>query len=339
MRKQDKPLGARPATILVAIATGLLFACSEKTPTEPDTNVMSVGVSPSAVTLVSFGESKQLSATALTASGSTFPTTFAWVSSDPGVAEVSATGSVTAVSNGAASITATMDGVESNGVTVSVAQEMAVVVVTPSSVTVPSLGDASVFTATTTDALGNAMDGFVLAWSSSNEAIASVDVDGNATTVASGASLITATTAGVSGSGQLIVDPVPVVKLEMPASADVGGSVSVDLKLRISGSESALGASAFTLSFDPSVLQHNGSTSAYYVVELVDNVAGNVRLLASVPTGLLDDFTAATIGFDVVGGAGGTTDLEVSIDRLIAASTFADLTADGVGQTRSLAIQ
>jgi hypothetical protein len=245
VHKQDQSLGARPATVLVIIATGLLFACSEKTSTEPETTVLSVGVTPSAVTLVSFGESIQLSATAQTAAGSTFPTTFAWASSDPGVAEVSATGIVTAVSDGTASIIATIDGVESNGVAVSVAQEMAVVAVTPSSVTVPSLGDASVFTGTTTDALGNAMDGFVLTWSST-EAIATVDVDGNATAVASGTSQITATTAGVSGSGQLIVDPVPVVELEMPASAGVGVPVSVDLKLRITGFGSALGASALT---------------------------------------------------------------------------------------------
>ena len=339
MKTRTQLLGARPITVLVALATGLLFACSEKAPTEPDTTVASVGVTPTGVTLASLGESIQLSARALTAGGSAISHSFVWTSSNPGVAEVSASGSVMAVSDGTASIIATAAGIESNAVTVSVAQEMAIVVVTPSNQRVPSLGDASVFAAAATDALGNAMDGFAWTWSSSNAAIATVDGAGNATAVASGAAYIMAKAAGVTGTGQLVVDPVPVVRLQMPASMAVGGPVSVDVKLRIAGYGSAMGALAFTLGFDPSILQHTGSTSAHYMVEAVDNVAGNVRLLVSVPMGRTDDFIAATVVFDVVGGAGGTADLDVTIDRLIAASTFADLTADGVGQTRSLAIQ
>jgi hypothetical protein len=339
MRKPNPPLGTRPATILMVLATGLLFACSVKTPTEPKATVVSIGVTPGAVTLASFGESIELSVTALTASGTSVVSAFGWASSDPGVASVSASGSVTAVSDGVASIVATVAGVESNAVDVTVAQEMAAVVVTPSSQTVPSLGDTSMFSAEATDALGNAMDGFVLTWSSSNQAIATVDVDGNTAAVGPGTASIAATASGVSGLWQLVVDPVPVAKLEMPESASVGNPVSVDLRLLIAGYGNGIGASAFTLSFDPSVLQHSGSTSAYYMTEVADNVAGNVRLVASVPMGLTDGFIAATVAFDVVGGAGGTTDLDVSIDALIAPSTFADLTADGMGQTRSLAIQ
>ena len=62
-------------------------------------------------------------------------------------------------------------------------------------------------------------------------------------------------------------------------------------------------------------------------------------MVASEPTGIAENDTVVTIVFDVVGGGGSTTDLEVSIDGLIEALTFTDFTADGLGQTRSLIIQ
>ena len=206
---------------------------------------------------------------------------------------------------------------------------LAVVAVTLADETLIALGDAAVFAATGTDALGNAMEGFVWAWSSSDEAVATVDVDGNATALGVGSTSITATTAGVSGSGQLVVAPVPVARLGMPDSVGVGGQVSVDVQLLSTGYGSVTGAFAFTVSFDPLVLQYSGATSAYYVAAVFDNTGGDVRIVASVPTGLADDVTVATIVFDVVGGAGGPTDLDVSIDGLIAPSTFIDFTASG----------
>ena len=300
----------------------------------------SVAVAPGAVTLVSLGGSMPLSATARNAGGVTVAATFTWISSNPSIVEVNATGSATALSNGVASITATAAGIGSNAVTVTVAQELAAIEVTPADDTLVALGDASLFAAAGTDALGNTIDGeYVWEWSSLDEAVATVDSDGNATALGVGSTSITATTAGISGSGQLLVAPVPVARLDMPASVGVGSQVSVDVQLLSTGYGSVTGAFAFTVSFDPSVLQYNGATSTYYVAAVSDNTGGDVRIVASVPTGLADDVTVATIVFDVVGGAGGTTDLDVSIDGLIAPSTFNDFTADGVGQTRSLIIQ
>ena len=300
----------------------------------------SVAVAPGAVTLVSLGGSMPLSATARNAGGVTVAATFTWISSNPSIVEVNATGSATALSNGVASITATAAGIGSNAVTVTVAQELAAIEVTPADDTLVALGDASLFAAAGTDALGNTIDGeYVWEWSSLDEAVATVDSDGNATALGVGSTSITATTAGISGSGQLLVAPVPVARLDMPASVGVGSQVSVDVQLLSTGYGSVTGAFAFTVSFDPSVLQYNGATSTYYVAAVSDNTGGDVRIVASVPTGLADDVTVATIVFDVVGGAGGSTDLDVSIDGLIAPSTFNDFTADGVGQTRSLIIQ
>ena len=299
----------------------------------------SVEVTPGAGTLVSFGGSLQLSATARNAAGTALSATFTWTSSNSSVATVDASGSVVAVSDGNSSITATALGVGSNLVTVTVAQAVGAVEVTPADVTIIAVGDAAVFAATTTDALGNVMDGQVFEWSSSNAFIATVDATGSATTHGAGSTSITATTAGISGSGQLVVDPVPVARLEMPESVGVGVQVSVDALLLTAGSGSVAGAFAFTVSFDPSVLQYNTATAADYVRLIFDNIVGSVRMVASAPTGMAGSVTVATLVFDVVGGAGSSTDLEVSIDTLIEALTFNDLTANGVGETRSLMIQ
>ena len=223
--------------------------------------------------------------------------------------------------------------------TVTVAQAVGAVGVTPADETIIAIGDAAVFAATATDALGNVMDGHVFVWSSSNEAVATVDAAGSATAQGTGSTSITATTASISGSGQLVVDPVPVARLEMPESVGVGVQVSVDAQLLTTGYASVPGAYAFTVSFDPSVLQYNGVSATDYVAVIFDNIVGSVRIVASAPTGMAGNVTVATLVFDVVGGAGSSTDLEVSVDRLIEALTFGDFTADGVGETRSLMIQ
>ncbi|MCH7490236.1 MAG: Ig-like domain-containing protein [Gemmatimonadetes bacterium] len=85
--------------------------------------IASVVVTPAAHTLLSLGETVQLTATAREASGNTISgTTFTWSSSDASVATVSSSGLVTAVTYGSANITAAAGGVTSNAAAVTVAQ-------------------------------------------------------------------------------------------------------------------------------------------------------------------------------------------------------------------------
>lgn len=71
-----------------------------------------MSVTPASDTLVSLGETTTLSAAAANSDGGAIAgKTFAWSSSNETVASVSATGTVTAVSNGSATITATVDNV------------------------------------------------------------------------------------------------------------------------------------------------------------------------------------------------------------------------------------
>jgi len=414
----------RPATSLAILAVGLTLACGSE-PTEPDTTVASIEAAPGVTTLVSLGESVQLTATARTASGAAVAAAFTWSSSDPSIVSVNASGIGISVSNGTASVTATTSGVTSNQVSVTVSQEMnavqvtpagpvtltalgatevltasaldagggeiagvtftwastdasiatvadgtvtavavgstsitaeasamtttpvavtvdqqvATVEVTPANDTLLVLGDVSIYGATATDALDNVMDQQVWAWSSSSEGVATVDEEGNTTAAGAGSTAITATTSGVSGSGQLVVDPLPVARLDMPDSVAVGGQVSVDMQLLTAGYGNVAGAFAFTLTFDPSALQYSSATSNYFATGIFDNTSGIIKMATSEPTGIAENDTVVTIVFDVVGGAGGPSELGVSMDALISAMTFTDFTADGVGQARSLIIQ
>lgn len=93
----------------------LFFACGGD-PTGPDSDrpsrVISVVVTPSSETLVSQGETVDLTASARDANGRTISgKTFNWQSPDVSIATVNSSGLVTAVSSGSVTITATTDGV------------------------------------------------------------------------------------------------------------------------------------------------------------------------------------------------------------------------------------
>ncbi|MDH3571662.1 MAG: Ig-like domain-containing protein, partial [Gemmatimonadota bacterium] len=86
-------------------------------------DVTTIVVTATSRTLTALGQNQQFTGEARTASGEKVPgIPFSWSSSDNGVATVSASGMVTAVSNGSASISATADGI-SGSVGVTVAQE------------------------------------------------------------------------------------------------------------------------------------------------------------------------------------------------------------------------
>src|SRR3989442_1684660 len=87
----------------------------------------------------------------------------------------------------------------------SVAQIVRAVVVNPASAVLSALGLKQQFTAVAQDANGKPVAGQVFTWSSSLPAIASVDQNGLATGLAIGSALITAATAGVTGSATLSI--------------------------------------------------------------------------------------------------------------------------------------
>jgi len=150
-----------------------------------------------------------------------------WTSSDPDVATVSATGLVTAVGNGTAIITATSGGV-SGTATVTVAQQAAVVAVSPEATTLTALGATAPLAATVRDAGGSVMVGAAIAWASSNTDVATVSAAGVVTAVGNGTATITATSGGVSGTATVTV-AIPPSTLTVLIMAGQGNNKAINL--------------------------------------------------------------------------------------------------------------
>lgn len=217
-------------TIIRQIPRNLLFlaillaACgggaepTDPTP-PPPAAVASVTVSLASAGLVP-GGTTQASALLRSSAGATLTgRTITWNSSATGVATVSTTGLVTAVSEGSATITATSEG-QSGGAQLTVAPPpVATVTVTLSAGTVTA-GSTPQATAVLRDAGGAELAGRTVTWSSSEVGVATVvPGTGAITAVAPGTTTITATSEGRNGTAVLTVTAVPVATVTVSLSA------------------------------------------------------------------------------------------------------------------------
>ncbi len=196
-------LGSTQVAASVNGKSGIATITVEKTP------VASVVVTPPHVDAAPGGQA-QLSATAYDAGQNPLSgRAITWSTSSAAVATVDANGMMTAVSTGSATITATSEG--KNGVaTISVAQAaVATVTVTPSPLAM-SVGQQTQLTATLKDAGGTVLNGRAVTWSSSNTGVATVSSQGFVTAVAVGATTVTATSEGTSGTAALTISNVAV---------------------------------------------------------------------------------------------------------------------------------
>ena len=181
--------------------------------------VASVVLSPASAT-VAAGSTEQLTATPLDANGNPLTgRTITWTSGAPGVASVSASGLVTGVAAGSATITATSEG-KSGTSAITVPVPVASVTVSPASATL-AVGATQQLTATPLDANGTPLTGRAVTWVSSTPSVATVDGTGLVTALAGGATTITATSEGKSGTAAITV-PVSVASVTVtPGSATV----------------------------------------------------------------------------------------------------------------------
>ena len=173
--------------------------------------VGSVTVQPQGPSIVQ-GANVQLSATVRDVNGNVVTDrVVTWSSSNTTQAVVSSTGIVTGVAPGTVIITATSEG-KSGTTTVTVTQvPVASVTLSPASVSVRTTKTAT-FTATVKDSLGNVVTNRPITWSSSNNAIATVNA-GVVTGVAVGTATITATSEGKSGTATVNVTAIPVASV------------------------------------------------------------------------------------------------------------------------------
>ncbi|MDQ6885861.1 MAG: Ig-like domain-containing protein [Gemmatimonadota bacterium] len=165
--------------------------------------VASVTVTPTAVSLVR-GQAQQLTATPRDAGGAALSgRVVIWSTSNAAVAMVSTSGNVTAVGIGSAVITATSEG-KSGSATVSVASDVARVQVSPKNVIVDK-GQSAQLSAKAFNAAGTELSGRTFIWSSSNDAIATVDQSGLVKGKAAGVVSITAALEGKSDAASVAV--------------------------------------------------------------------------------------------------------------------------------------
>jgi len=90
--------------------------------------------------------------------------------------------------------------------------------VNPPMVTLASLGATEQLTASATDNVGRPLTRRAVAWSSSNDSVASVAADGMVTAVGNGSATITATSEAVSGTANVTVSQTPATLAIAPAA-------------------------------------------------------------------------------------------------------------------------
>ena len=200
----------------------VLSSCGKDSPTRPDgkpepaPSPARITITPSSVSLSEIGETARLSVTIYSTDNSVLSgTVLSWTSSNVNVATVDNGGLVTAVSYGTARITA-RSGSASQSVQVTVIQEASRIVIEPARSTLMSLGQTIQMTADVFDKNDQPVKDAEVAWQSSNEGVATVDIGGLVTAVSNGTVLISARSGSASQTvqvtviqeaGRIVIDP------------------------------------------------------------------------------------------------------------------------------------
>lgn len=188
-----------------------------------------VVAAPSAVSLVALGATERVTATVRDQEGSIMgATTPAWASEDPAIASVAADGLITAVAVGSTSVTATA-GSAVGAVAVTVSQEAVTLTLGQPAVTLADPGDTVAVAAEALDALGSNLPAGGISWSSSNDAIATVDANGVVTAVGTGQTEVTATAGSLSMA--VTVRVAPELTIVAVGSGPIVGAVATTLPL------------------------------------------------------------------------------------------------------------
>lgn len=149
-----------------------------------------------------------------------------WSSSASAIASVNSAGVVSAIAAGLATITATSEG-KSGSAPIAVAPAPVATVAITLALSTLTLGATTTASAVLRDERGATLTGRAITWSSTSPSVATVSTDGAITTLAVGATTITASSEGKSASATLTVIPVPVATVTVTApqsSLTVGSS-------------------------------------------------------------------------------------------------------------------
>jgi trimeric autotransporter adhesin len=207
-------------------------ACSDATGT-PENVVASVAVTPPAST-ITVGAELPLQVIVQDATGQTVTgVSVFWSVKDPGIASVSSSGVVTGLATGATQVAASAGGKSAIAAITVQRVPVASVVVRPATAQATT-GNQVQFSATIYDANQIALTDRSIAWSSSNEAVATVDSTGLATAISPGVATITATSELRSDAATITVALVPVAMVTVePSTVTVGSGSTTTLTARV----------------------------------------------------------------------------------------------------------
>ena len=212
-------LGVAPgAATIVATSEGRSAQAAVSVSLPP---IQSVTISP-ALDSLAVGTDRQFAVTLRDAEGATLTgRSVTWASNNVGIAVVSATGLVTAISPGTVILSASSEGRVGSATVVVAARLAGAVTVTPGSSTL-IVGGAIALQVQITDDAGNVLPNRPISFGSDTPVIATVTAAGVVTARAPGTARITATSEGKAGVATILVIPVPVASVQLsPASATV----------------------------------------------------------------------------------------------------------------------
>ena len=168
-----------------SLSSTATISVSEPVPT-------TIVIDPTSAALESIGETVQLTAVVLDQRENTMPDAMVtWSSGDEALATVEEAGLVTAVDNGMVDITAQSDEAMES-VTITVSQVAAIITITPEMTTLTEFGENVQLEVVAEDANEVAIDEPSIAWTSSDETVATVDEGGLVKAVGNGMADITA---------------------------------------------------------------------------------------------------------------------------------------------------
>ncbi|MEP6573856.1 MAG: Ig-like domain-containing protein [Gemmatimonadota bacterium] len=246
-------------------------------------NVATVTLAPTSLT-IAVGASAPLSATTRDTAGQTLTgRVVSWSSSAPGVATVSATGVVSALTRGTATITASSEGKLGTASITTVPGAPASITLFPNPVTV-GVGTSAQLQATVMDAGGDTLAGVSLTWSSSAPLIASVNGSGLVNGLTAGSAIIAASSGALSATDSVTVTQTPVATVTVSpptVSLSVRSTAQLSATLKDASSATLLGRAIAWSSSDSTV----ASVSATGMVTAVNIGTATITATSEGKTG------------------------------------------------------
>ena len=189
--------------IAIAVFSGIIISgCTDKDNTSRQLEAITLN---NTSLIISIGDTYTLTATPVPAD---IPdVTFTWTSSNPDVASVGTDGTVTGLSAGETTITAASEGVSAECIVTVSEEEILINSLSVSPNTAEILVNGTI---TLTATVEPADTDITVAWSSSDESVATVDSEGNVTGLSAGNIIITASAGGLTAECKIAVVNIPV---------------------------------------------------------------------------------------------------------------------------------